>query len=208
MSSTDNLDALIERILSKGRKEADTLTERAQKAAEREVGQVEEQARKRAEAAEAAWREAMQERRHSREAEVRQAERRSLMNEREQAVNVVFEEALQKLSVVTDPAPRRELLVGLIRQGIRVVGGEAVCVCLNAAELALTRDPTFPKEIDGVTVSIKEEPIDCAGGPVVTDPDGRIVFENTFEARLGRARESLRRQVAHSLQLHVGEGEV
>ena len=207
MSENENLEALIERVLAKARAEAETMTERAEKAAERERGQAEEQARKRVEAAEAVVREAAQERRYSREAEVQQAERRSLMNEREEAVDAIFAAALQDLSVMADPAQRRELLVGLICEGIAVVGGDTVRVCLNAAEQALAEDPAFPKEIEGVAVAIDELPMACSGGPVVSDVAGRIVFENTFEARLERARERLRRQVARSLQLSVAEGE-
>ena len=47
---------------------------------------------------------------------------------------------------------------------------------------------------------------EAAGGPVVTDDSGCVVFENTVEARLDRHREKLRRRVADILELHDGEG--
>jgi len=207
MSEKENLKALIERVLAKASAEAGAATERAQKGSEREIGQAEAQARKRLAAAEAVLREAAQERRYSRQADVQQAERRALMNEREAAVAAVFGAALEALSVIGDATQRRDLLVELIGQGIAVVGSPSVRVRLNAAELALAQDPVFPQEINGAALTLDPEPLQCSGGPIVSDEAGRIVFENTFEARLERARESLRRQVAHDLQLSDGEGE-
>jgi len=201
MSDTNNLDALIERVLAKAREEAETMTERAEKASAREIRQAEEQAEKRLAAAEAAVRAAAAQRKHSVLAEVQQEERRTLMNMREDAVEKVFAAALQELTAVADDQSRRELLAKLVGEAIEALGADAVRIRLNAAELALVRSGEFPKQIGGVSVTIDDETIDSSGGPVVSDMTGRVVFENTFEARLGRTRGELRGQVARILGL-------
>ena len=79
-------------------------------------------------------------------------------------------------------------------------------VRLNAADQTVARSAGFPKEIGGVPLTIDDETIQVSGGPVVSDAAGRVVFENTFEARLERARAGLRRQIAERLDLCGGEG--
>ncbi len=201
MSENENLDALIERVLCRARDKAEAMTERAQKASAREIRQAEEQAAKRLASAEAAVREAAAQRKHSVLAEVQQEERRTLMNVREDAVEAVFAAALQDLATINDESARLKLLASLVGEGITALGAEAVRVRLNAAEQALARGAEFPKDIDGVSITIDDETIDTSGGPVVSDMAGRIVFENTFEARLGRNRDEWRGQVARIVGL-------
>jgi vacuolar-type H+-ATPase subunit E/Vma4 len=201
MSENENLDALIERVLAKAHEEAETMTERAEKAAGRELGQAEEQARMRLDAAEAVAREAVRDRLRAVKADARQTERRELMNAREDAVQAVFTDALRGMAVVEDRVARRDLLVRLVGEGIRALATERVNVRLNAAEQALVRELGFPAEIDGALVAIDDLTVEVSGGPIVTDAEGRIVFENTFEARLDRVRDALRRKVARMLGL-------
>ena len=207
MDANENLDALIERVLAKARDEATTMTERAERAAERELSQAEEQAAKRLAAAEAVVREAALERQHAVKAEAHQAERRAVMNAREDAVEAVFAAALEQLTARDDADERRALLVRLIGEGIEAVGADSVRVRLNVADQAVARAAGFPKDIGGVPLTIDDETIEVSGGPVVSDAAGRVVFENTFEARLERARVTLRRRVAGMLDLFGGEGE-
>jgi len=46
----------------------------------------------------------------------------------------------------------------------------------------------FPK---GGKLVIDEKPIDDLGGVVATDPEGRVVFNNTFKSRLERLDNQL-----------------
>ncbi|MBN1673382.1 MAG: hypothetical protein JXR37_20220 [Kiritimatiellae bacterium] len=205
MSTSGNLEDLVARVLGRARKEAATLVERAGKAAERQVHQVQEQSRSRLEAAEAALRETAERRKHAALARARQEFRRAIMNAREAAVAEVFAAALQAIEQIDDAGAKRELLIELVTGGVRALRVPAVVVWLNAAEQALARSPEFPREIDGVRLVIGEEPIRTCGGPVVTDHTGRVAFENTFEARLERARDRLRTLVAGMLEFGDGE---
>lgn len=201
MSENGNLDALIERVLTKARDEAAALTARAEKALERAVRQAEQQTRQRLTAAASAVREAAVQRKHSILAETQQEERRRLMNIREEAVEAVFDAALDALADPRDKPARCALLVKLVGEGVRALGVDAVRVQLNDAERALVCQGEWPGEIEGAAVTIDNESIASRGGPVVSDASGRVVYENTFEARLARKRDELRGQVAHILEL-------
>ena len=202
METSGHLDALVERVLQRAREEATAIVERGGKAAERERRRAEQERDTRQQAAEAALREAAEQRAYSARAEAEQDKRRAAMNAREAAVGAVFAEALQSLQQFDVPTERRELLRELVREGIRVVGAPATRVRLNQAERELALGPDFPKDIDGVSIVLEEDALDAVGGPVVTDEAGRVIYENTFEARLERMREPLRRLVAETLHLH------
>jgi len=201
MDMSGNLDALVKRVLDRARDEATAIVERGKKAAERETQRAEEERAARKQASEAALHEAAERRIYSARAEAEQDKRRAMMNAREEAVEAVFAEALQTLQQIDAPAERRALLQKLVREGIRAVGAPAVRIRVNKTERDLARDPTFPGEIDGVSITLDEQALDASGGPVVTDDSGRVVYENTFEARLERMREPLRRLVARTLHL-------
>jgi len=201
METSGNLDGLVKRILEQAREEAAAVAERSAKAVDREVQRARQVSSGRKEAMESALRDASKRRIYSRRAEAEQERRRAAMNAREEAVESVFVEALRELKEIGDPSERRNLLEALIREGIRAVDGRSVRVRLNPTERKLLLGSDFPEEIDGVTVTIDEDCIDAAGGPIVSDDSGRVVFENTFEARLARMRESLRRLVVETLEL-------
>lgn len=201
MDTSGNLETLVERVLERARQEASAIVDRGAKAAEREIHRAREESAARKDAAETALREAAERRIHAARAETEQARRRAVMNARQAAVESVFEEALRSLAHPGTQDERRQLLQGLVREGIRAVGAPAVRVRLNATDREVASAPDFPKEIDGVAITVDETAIDTVGGPVVTDESGRVVFENTFEARLDRMREPLRRRVADTLRL-------
>ena len=204
METSGNLDTLVEHVLERARQEAAAIVDRGKRAAEREVGRAREQLDGRKHAAADALREAAGRRERSARAEAEQDKRRAVMNAREAAVESVFDEALHTCQAIGEPAQRMRLLQALAQEGIRAVAASPVRVRLNAAERELS--PGLPKEIDGVPVTLDAEPIETAGGPVVTDESGRVIFENTFEARLDRMREPLRRLVAETLCLEDGQG--
>jgi V/A-type H+-transporting ATPase subunit E len=207
MSSGGDLDALVERVLSRAREEAASLVDRARKAADRQVQNAQEHCEAQRRSAQDAADEADGQRLHSVRAGLRQEQRRSEMNACEDAVNEVFADALRALSVIDDAVGRRQGLVALVREAAGALGVTAVRIRLNPAEQSLARTPEFLREFGAVQVTVEDETIETSGGPVVTDESGRMVFENTYEARLDRARDRLRSRVATWLQLPTGEGD-
>ena len=76
----------------------------------------------------------------------------------------------------------RTLLKKLISEGMHEVGKDAV-VMTNKEDKKLAHSLGF---------KVAEEMVDCIGGAVVSSPDGRVVFNNTFEARFEERKERTR----------------
>jgi vacuolar-type H+-ATPase subunit E/Vma4 len=79
----------------------------------------------------------------------------------------------------------KTLLKKLISEGIHEVGKDAV-VMTNKEDKKLAHSLGF---------HVSDEPVNCIGGAVVSSPDGRVVFNNTFEARFEGRRERMRTSV-------------
>jgi vacuolar-type H+-ATPase subunit E/Vma4 len=98
------------------------------------------------------------------------------------------EEGLQDLRSRSDYAA---ILEGLITEGLSRVTGKIVCHV----------DPTDKKLADsilrkqGVDYEIVAD-LECIGGCIISDTEGRVNIINTVEERLNRAREKLRMNVS------------
>jgi V/A-type H+-transporting ATPase subunit E len=123
------------------------------------------------------------------ELEARNAQLRSL----ERAVNETFGLSTQQIAEASR-ALYQEAMVGLIQEGLDVIGRRARVRCASkdrkVVSFAIRRLRTKAK------VSLDKETIETAGGVVLTTPDGSVRFDNTFEARLERMRPTLRKEVA------------
>lgn len=206
MNTNGNLEALIARVLDRARAEAGTMIDRAAKAAERDLAQAQDACQKQKEAAADALREGRDRALHGARAEARLAIRRARLNAREAAVEKVFADALRELAAGAGADARGPLVLALIAEAAAVLGVPKVRAQLNAAERAVLARKGVPARVGGAELAIDEAARPCSGGPVVTDETGRMVYENTFEARLARRREALRRQVAEWLHVSDAEG--
>ena len=204
MQSSGNLDVLIERAKKKA--EAEAIVTRARQAAERDLQRARAEWQARREAAEARVAQALEARRRAALAEIAIQERRAIMAHQEWAVNEVFAAALARLRVVDDPQGRRALLLQLVEEAVTILGVLSVRMRLNEADRNLAVAPGFPDTIGGARVVLDEEILTVAGGPVISDVSGRLVYDNSFEARQARQREGLRAAVAALLGLRGAEG--
>jgi V/A-type H+-transporting ATPase subunit E len=124
------------------------------------------------------------------ELEVRNAQLRSL----ETTVNEVFDSAVRKVSSLSDSALESSLAF-LIREGLDVIGPRAVVHCsanqrkaVSGAVRKLNKGP--------VKLTVDEKGIETIGGVVLATSNGSMKFDNTYEARLERMRQTLRKEVA------------
>ncbi|OFW68374.1 MAG: hypothetical protein A2V52_06295 [Actinobacteria bacterium RBG_19FT_COMBO_54_7] len=80
---------------------------------------------------------------------------------------------------------------GLIKEGLARLGGKVVCH-LDPADKELA-DSILRKQ--GVDYEVLTD-VECLGGAVVSNTEGRVNIINTVEERLNRAREKLRMNVS------------
>jgi len=126
------------------------------------------------------------------ELETRNAQLKAL----ERGVGEAFDLAAKQISAASGAA-HEKAIVGLIQEGLDVLGKHAVvqCAAKDKKVVAAAIKKLDPK----VKVTLDDDPIETIGGVVLTTTDGSVRFDNTFEARLERMRPTLRKDVAYVL---------
>ncbi|HYC26648.1 MAG TPA: V-type ATP synthase subunit E family protein [Nitrososphaerales archaeon] len=112
----------------------------------------------------------------------------------EKAVNEVFEMATKEISE-SEGSSYEAAIVRLIKEGIDVIGPKARVSCSSKDKKAVS---AAIKKLNSssVKLSLEEEHIETIGGVVLSNTDGTVRFDNTFEARLERTKPTLRKEVA------------
>ena len=192
--------ALSEEILGDARKRA----ERAVRNAEREAEGVLSEARKTAEAAAGEILEAARARGEKRArvmlASLAVEEKRLELAAKEEVIEAVLKSALEGAGEAED---RREVIGRLAVAAAGEMSGEKLVVRVGERDAGVL-DEGFLSELGGRAKGGRRftagRPAGGAsGGVMVETADGREVFDNTFEARVGRLREALRAELARRL---------
>jgi len=128
----------------------------------------------------------------------RNAMRLKVLSARAQAMETVVEEARAKLAETSADAGRyRTLMTALIVQGARKLGDASVRVRCRECDAAVAREAVAAAaaEMPGMTVTLDESSSlpaapACSGGVEVANSTGKIVCDNTLDARLRIAYEN------------------
>jgi V/A-type H+-transporting ATPase subunit E len=201
-SKSHSQNALADEILADARKKA----QRAAKRAEREARQILEKAEEQAEADAQEVIETARERadRQARAvlATVDQDIQREQLQAREEQIEAIFQDALDGLR-------RRKgydypkAMAALAAEAIRAMDGDEVVIGFAEGCAGIATDEWLAdvKRRAGrdVTLRVAEEPEAIDGGVFVRSADGRLVYDNSFAARLERLRPRLRRHVAEMI---------
>lgn len=115
----------------------------------------------------------------------------------EDTVNEVFSEGVKRLPELS-PLQREEALGRLVREGIQVIGQKARVSC-NVADKKIVASVVRKLNKEGARLTMDPEAIQAIGGVTLAIQDGSIRFENTFEARLERMKQVLRKEIASTL---------
>ena len=121
---------------------------------------------------------------------------------RQEAIDKAFAAAREKLAAA--PADR-DTLVELCGRAIATMDGDRFVISLAARDHALGAEvckavaEKLSSEGHAVDVTLDDTPGKIIGGAIVSRADGKIVFDNSFDARLARAHDDLRSQIARIL---------
>ena len=121
----------------------------------------------------------------------------------EAEVNRVFSEAMRLLSTLS-PSSYESAVTRLVEEGVQVIGPRATVSC-NDRDKKLLSSVVKKLSKGVVKLTVGRTNISTIGGVVMSSPDGTVSFDNTFEARLERTRQDLRREVAGVLTSKVLE---
>jgi V/A-type H+-transporting ATPase subunit E len=120
-------------------------------------------------------------------------------------VTGVFAEAVRRLSGLS-PSKYEEALTRLLEEGVKVMGSKASVSC-NAKDKK-TVSSVLRKLNKGETkLTLAHDDVETIGGVVLSSNDGTVSFDNTFEARLERMRQDLRKDVAGLLMARAAPAE-
>ena len=196
----ESVDKICARIRGDGAREIDEILERARLSAAEIVAKAEAEAtkagerivRKAADKAELAKRRGLS----STSLEVKRIRLRA----REEVVTAVMERVRAEIESSRKRSDYAAVFAGLVTEALRVLEGEEFVVSAAARDLALLESAVFPavrermrkegrpvKSIEG-----KELSAPTAGGVQIAVPGGRVIYDNTFEARTYRYRDDIR----------------
>ncbi|MEM3519432.1 MAG: V-type ATP synthase subunit E family protein [Candidatus Hadarchaeales archaeon] len=122
--------------------------------------------------------------------------KREILKKREELINEAFKRAETSLKRAASGKEYEKKLVKLATEACRRTGHKDVILKANAKDLKiLEREKSKIAAEIGGKVSIGEA-IQTIGGVVAVSADGKVVVDETFEARLKREAEALRIKVA------------
>lgn len=188
------LDALREEILEKAKKESyEVLREADSEAKKILLNAKNEREQAVAKAREEA--EKVIEREKSERLSAARLEAKMILAEaREEAIKAVEDEVWNKMEKLRKGRDYAKLMEKWIREGANAIGGEAI-VYSNKGDAKLVKK--IVEEIRGASAA--SEPIDCAGGVLVTSKDGRVRADATFSALFEENEEFMRRTAYNEL---------
>jgi vacuolar-type H+-ATPase subunit E/Vma4 len=204
--AADKKEALSQRILDNARKQAQQTIDRAkqeekklqdeaERSGQRESEEILRNARSQAEA------EAMKI-----AASTPRSVRRKILEAQNDILEGMLEAGLNAAVEAADKAPE-EVLKALILAAALIVHEDHMVVEANEKDRARISTEALQdiaaevKKRQGrsIAITLSDECVPIVGGVIVRARSGRMVCDNSFEARLGRSREQLRLDIAETL---------
>ncbi len=185
----EQADAEIVQLVAEGREAA----ERVRKAAEEEARRVREAAQREGEAG--------GRRRAAQILALADAESRLVvLRAREEAIDEALGRAQAVLGGPEGIAVAAEHLPDLVREALASIAEGAVIIRMSAAYQGLLDAADVAGVVDADRRAIRVDWSAVEGGGVIVESsDGRLRYDNSFTARMGRLRAMLRREVAREL---------
>jgi len=122
---------------------------------------------------------------------------------RENLVAVITKKVEERLATVRDSDEYPDILTGLTAEAIRGLGGKSFVVYVDRKDLDLLERKVFPavRELmageSAPISSLQARPLEkpSTGGARVGNPGGNVIYDNTFEARMYRYRDEIRKAI-------------
>jgi vacuolar-type H+-ATPase subunit E/Vma4 len=200
LTEKDSVDRICERIRDDGAKEVESIIDKARRTAAEIMAKAEDEAKKVGEriVEEAAEKGELAKKRAL--SSVSLEVRRIRLKAREEVVTVVMDQARGAINAARKRPDYPKVLAGLVAEALRALGGEEFVVHADARDIEILESTVFPAVRDAMkgegraVKRIEAQPLPgaTAGGVQVGVPGGNVVYDNTFETRIYRFRDSVR----------------
>ena len=123
-----------------------------------------------------------------------------LLEEKNRIVQSVLSSVEEKLFTISGTEMFQDTLKKMVSEAVDAVESDDLVVRVGFSEVSKKSlgsiDPILPK---GAKLVIEERPIDKLGGVVASDPTGKIVYNNSFRARMERLDSQLLSLIASTI---------
>lgn len=135
-------------------------------------------------------------------AEIRaRAEMLRLLDEESERVT---RSAMERISSMPRDSNYERIIELLLEEAAAAVGSAELVVRPAKPDVAVAKRVisrlSRTKRFKGISMALSEEAVDSIGGVVVSSADGRVSYDNTFEARLERSRENIKAAILGELR--------
>lgn len=133
-----------------------------------------------------------------------QKARWTILEEKNRLVNDVIEEASNEVRKYVTSKDYTRVLSKLIAEALESIKTEKYVVKLSESDRKRVDTGQVETQLEKVLgrkarIQWSDEPYKCSGGVFVSDEDGKIRFDNTFEARSQRLERDLLHKVSKTL---------
>ncbi len=141
--------------------------------------------------------------------------RRTKLKAREEVVGVITKKVQEELSGIRESADYPDILTRLVVEAIQGLEGKSFIIYVDKRDLAMLEEKVFPRVKE--TMAAESSPVSSlqarqlekssAGGARVGHPGGKVIYDNTFEARLFRYRDDIRMTIFDEVFYSEDDGE-
>ena len=193
-----SVDLLTQAILAQGEAEAKKIREDAETEAARIISEAEREASRRQELAKTTAAARMQRENVSALAVARLEERKQILEAREELIERVFAKVKERLETLREAPSYLPVLVNLVREAIDALEGEDFLVAVAQQDYDLAEQALASAPIEGKRIEVRADDR-VRGGCIVSQSDGRSLYDNTFDSIIARYRLQLRELAAQTL---------
>jgi vacuolar-type H+-ATPase subunit E/Vma4 len=203
----DPVDKICEQIREDGAKEIKSILEKAERTAAEIMAKAEEAAKKVGEriVEEAAEKGELVKKRAL--SSVSLEVRRIRLKAREEVVTAVMSAVREEIDAGRKRPDYPKVLAGLVAEGVRVLEGDEFVVYADRRDTGTLESTVFPSVMEIMKgegraltrLEAKALEGSSAGGVQVSVPGGKVVYDNTFEARMYRFRDEIRAIIFHGI---------
>jgi len=120
------------------------------------------------------------------------ANRLRILEEKNRIVQQVMQSVENALADITADERFPDTLKRLVTEAVEAVGADEPIVRIGFREISKNQTDAIGKSVSkGTKLVIDEQALDGLGGVVASDPEGKIVYNNSFKARLDRLDSQL-----------------
>lgn len=116
----------------------------------------------------------------------------------------VMKSAMERISSMPRDSNYERIIELLLEEAAAAVGSAELVVRPAKPDVAVAKRAisrlSRTKRFKGISMALSEEAVDSIGGVVVSSADGRVSYDNTFEARLERSRENIKAAILGELR--------